>query len=519
MTKEMLEKIKMAVEDGALNRFLGHTYRGVQLPPLGENLASSRNLVTLDTRFSTNVYQKQPLVSANMLDLTESRMAIRQALEGGLGIIHRFGPPDHQASEAAITKRAHNFLIENPYTIKPAATISEARNLMGQLGIGSLLVRDDSGKLIGLLTQRDVRFVPDEELVEDHMTERKTGKEKRGGRYLVVATIDEVLSIDQIIAKLKKHKVKKLPVVNADNFIVGLVSAKDIERLQKYPLANLDRKGNLVVGAAIGAVGDFIERSQELAKKNVDVIVMDVTSPNSTTVKNAIREFRRKLGDYELAVGNIGTSEQAHALIQEGVQGLKIGLGPGGPCTTRLATGIGVEQLYAIPEVYWNLQVKYSYKPEQIPPLCADGNIRAGCDIVHALIAGASTVMVGTLFAGTEETPGEFYEKPEGRYKYYRGMASIEAAVARFTAMGADDPIAEAMKKSPEGIPKEVKVRGSVSAVIHNLLGGVRSGISHRGVLSLEDFKKQNPFDFETGFHILSPEAQRESYLRQEIEE
>lgn len=497
-----------------LSRFRGLTYRNVLLPPLGENNADSRNSITLDTRFSKNIILKQPLVSANMLDVTESKMAIALSLEGGIGIIQRFGPLDRQAQEVATTKRAHNFLIEDPYTIQSIATIGEARNMMGQHKVGSLLVKDSTGKLAGLLTQRDVRFVHDMELVEDHMTEKKTGKEKRGEKYLIVATLNEVLSANQVIDKLKKYKIKKLPVVDADNFAVGLISAKDIERLQQYPLANLDQRGNPIVGAAIGAVGDFIERAQELKKKNVDVIVMDVTSANSTAVKKAVREFRRQLGDYELMVGNIGTSEQAHALIQEGIQGLKIGIGPGGPCTTRLSTGIGVPQLFAILEIYWNLIARHNYKSEEIPPLCADGNIRAGCDIVHALIAGASSVMIGTLFAGTEETPGESYEKTEGRYKRYAGMASIDAAIERFNALGSEDPIAEALKKAPEGIPLEVRVGGSVKTVIRNLLGGIRSGISHRGVLSLAEFKSQNPLDLETGFTILSDTARDESYKR-----
>lgn len=496
-----------------LNRFRGKTYRDVLLPPKGENPANSREVVALNTRFSTNVQLKQPLVSANMLDVTESKMAIAQSLEGGIGIIHRFCPPDRQAQEVGITKRAHNYLIEDPYSIQVSAKISEARNMMNKYKVGSLLVKNAESRLAGLITQRDVRFVTDNELVEKHMTPRKPGKEKRGG--LVVATSYEASFVDQIVEKLKQHKIKKLPVVDGNDFVVGLISAKDIERLRQYPLANLDQKGNLVVGATIGAIGDFIERAQELINKNVDVIVMDVTSANSTSVKTAIRKFRHIFGDHELVVGNIGTAEQADALIKEVVQGLKIGVGPGGPCTTRLSTGIGISQLYAILEIYWALITKYGYQPEQIPPLCADGNIRAGCDIVHALLAGASSVMIGTLFAGTEETPGESYEKPDGRYKRYAGMASIEAAIERYAAMGYEDPIAEALKKAPEGIPQEVKVKGSVKTIVITLLGGVRSGISHRGVLNLKDFKKQNPLDAETGFFILSPAAKEESYRRE----
>ncbi|HEY4506921.1 MAG TPA: IMP dehydrogenase [Candidatus Paceibacterota bacterium] len=495
-----------------LSRFRGKTFRDVLLPPLGENIAGSRSGVALDTKFSVNVALKQPLVSANMLDVTESKMAIKMALEGGLGVIHRFIPPDQQADQVASAKRAHNFLIENPICIGYKDSVGAARNIMEQHGIGSLLVLDFNGKLDGILTQRDIRFVPEKDCVSAHMTKRIYVPGYDRGN-LIVSNLQEVSSAADIIQKLIRHKIKKLPVVDSNNYVRGLISAKDIERLGQYPLANLDSKGNLIVGAAIGAVGDYIERAQELKKRNVDVIVMDVTSANSSSVKNAIREFRRRLGNYELVIGNIGSSEQAHALMREDVQGLKIGIGPGGPCTTRLATGIGVPQLFAILEIYWNLYIS-NHMNEEIPPLCADGNIRSGVDVVHALLAGASSVMLGTVFAGTEETPGKDYDKPDGRYKLYRGMASQEAAIERFTAAGFDDPVAEAIKKSPEGIPTEVKVKGSVSRVISDLLGGVRAGISHRGVLSLEDLKKQNPFDEQTGFQILSDAARAESYDR-----
>lgn len=488
-----------------LRKFSGATFKDVLLPPLGKNLASSRysGEISLATRFSTNIPLRQPLVSANMIDVTESKMAISCALTGGLGIYHRFCQPDRQAKGVRDTKRAHNFIIKNPYCIRPTTLVGEARNIMQTRGVDGLLVSDDENRLVGILTKVDIRWEDDGLAVEHRMTRRP-----------YIAQENHIKSPSDAIRLFKEHKIKKLPIVGKNRVIKGLVTAKDVERLQHYPMANLDKNGNLIVGATIGAIGDYLERAQELKKVNVDVLVMDVTSAHSASVEKAIKALRRTIGNYELIVGNAGSSEQANFLIEQGVQGIKIGIGPGGPCTTRLSTGIGVSQLFAVLETFWNLVFKYNYKPENIPPLCADGNIRTGGDINYALLAGASSVMIGTLFAGTEETPGQTYEKEDGLYKRYVGMASIEAAIARATATGIEDPVMEALKKAPEGISREVKIKGSVENVIYNLLGGVKSGISHRGVLSLAEFKMQNPLDVETGFQLLHTAAQRESFER-----
>lgn len=489
------------------------SYGEVSLPDKGVNPAESRSAVSLKTKFSQNIGLNQPIVSANMMDITESEMAIACAFLGGIGIVHRFCLIDYQGREVKKTKRAHNFLIPNPYSIQPRSPIGDARNMMSQHKVGSLLVKDNNGKLAGLLTQRDIRFVDERELVEDHMTPRRPGKERRGN--LVVATHDETLDVRKVIERLKQHKVKKLPVVDIHNFVVGLISAKDIEHLQKYPLANLDRGGNLIVGAAIGTVGDYLERAQELKKAGADVLVLDVTSACSNVVEKAIPELRKKIGDHELVVGNIDSSYQAEFLINLGVQGIKIGVGPGHQCTTRLATGAGAPQLYTVIENYWNLQAQYGRKPEEIPPLCADGGVRYGKDVRHALLGGAHSVMIGTLFAGTKETPGQTYSESGKEMKRVRGMASLEALIARYQAEGVADPVGEALKKSPEGKDEKVEVKGSVENIINDLLGGVRSGISRRGVLTLEEAKVQcNPFDFRYGFVRLSEAGQRESYDR-----
>lgn len=489
------------------------SYEDVSLPDKGINPAESRSTVSLETKFSKNITLNQPIVAANMMDITESNMAIINAFLGGLGIIHRFCPIYYQAQEVRKTKRAHNFLISDPYSVQSRSTIGEARGIMSEHKVGSLVVKDESGRLAGLLTQRDVRFVDDNELAEDHMTPRKPGKNRMGN--LVVASHHETLYVKDVIKILKQYKVKKLPVVDNDNFVIGLISAKDIEHLQKYPLANLDRGGNLVVGAAIGAVGDYLERAQELIKAGADVLVLDVTSACSKIVETAILELRKRIGDYELVVGNVDSSYQAEFLINLGVQGIKIGVGPGQQCTTRLATGAGSPQLYSVIETRWNLEARYKRKTDEIPPLCADGGIRYGKDIRHALLGGADSVMVGTLFAGTKETPGPIYSEGGKEWKRIRGMASIEALIARYQAKGADDPVGEALKKIPEGKDDKVEVKGSVEDIINELLGGVRSGISRRGSLTLKQAKEEcNPFDSQYGFVRLSGAGQKESYKR-----
>ncbi|MBI2627105.1 MAG: IMP dehydrogenase [Parcubacteria group bacterium] len=501
----MNETINKSNYNKLLEKFSGVTYGGVIVPPKGINIAESRSMVSLATKFSKNIDLKIPLVSANMLDITESEMAIAMAFLGGIGVIHRFCPVNFQADEIRKVKRAHNFIINDPYKITPDRKLSEAKELMKKHDVGSLLVHNGKNKLLGILTKRDIRFVDYVSKVKDRMTP-----------FSKLVTAGPKVTLEQIMQKFIKTKVKKLPLVDGKRNILGLVTSKDALRLQKHPDATLDPTGRLRVGAAIGAVGDYLERSQELKKAGVDVIVLDVTSCHSKIVEKAVKEFHKKLGDTELVVGNIGTSQQADFLIKLGVDGIKIGVGPGGACTTRRNTGIGVPQLYAIMETYYGLRFKYGWKEKDIPPLNADGNIRYGADILYALLAGASSVMTGTMLSGTQDTPGSIYTKEDGRkFKRFRGMASTEALISRYESEGIDDPIAEALKKSPEGLDREVEIRGSVEDVVRNLIGGVRSGISHRGVLSLDHVKRQfDPFNSETGFQILSESARRESYER-----
>ncbi|MDP3954066.1 MAG: IMP dehydrogenase [bacterium] len=492
-----------------LYQFKGIAYRGIEVPPMGKNIAKSRNSISLKTRFSRKITMNQPIVTANMLDITESKMLEKAALLGGLGIMHRFCEIDKQIKEIEKAKRAHNFVIKRPYQIDAWKTVGEARAIMTRHNVGSLLVRDKSCCLSGILTVRDIKMEQDSE----HVCNRMTPTEK-----LIVFKHGEDQSIESITRKFKETKIKHYPIVDDDNKIKGLICVKDVFKLREYPFANIDQNGQLVVGAAIGAVGDYLERAQELIKAGANVIVIDITSGYSTQMEKAIKEFRKKFGEFQLVAGNIGTSEQARGIIEfseGGIDGLKIGLGPGGVCTTRMNTGIGVIQFYAVLEIYWGLIFKYGYKPENIPPLCADGNIRCGADVSHALMAGSDSIMGGTIFSATKETPGMPYPKEDGEYKKMRGMASTEALAERYEAEGFDDPMGEALKKSPEGMEREVKIKGSVENIINKLNGGLRSFISHRGALSLEEAKHNfNPFCQEYGFTILKESGIKESYER-----
>ena len=428
--------------------FIGKTYGDVLIPPYGQNIAESRKDISLRTKFSKNTPMNQPIVSANMLDVTESEMAIACSLNGGLGVIHRFCPIDFEAEEIKKVKRAQNFIIHDPYKIKPSARIAKARDVMRKHNINSLLVYEEPNRLVGILTERDMRFRSDNDPVANRMTPRKDLRLLREGD---IPSEDSPEALARVTEIFSQTKLKKLPIVSTTDEIKGLICSKDVVKREKYNIANVDSAGRLVVGAAIGAVGDYLERAEELVKAGTDVLVIDVTSCHSVVVEKAIREVRKKLGSIELVVGNAGTSEQANFLIRLGVDGIKIGIGPGGLCTTRMSTGIGVPQLFAVMEIYWNLIYKYNHHPDNIPPLCADGNIHCGADIFHALMAGASSVMMGSLLAATKETPGTIYPKEDGEYKRIRGMASREALVARYEADGEAYPIAKAMEKNATG--------------------------------------------------------------------
>lgn len=317
------------------------------------------------------------------------------------------------------------------------------------------------------------------------------------------------ISIEEARKLFKKHKVEQIPLVDKNKVVKGLISAKDREITEKFPLANLDKNGRLIVGAAIGATGDFLERAAELIKAKVDVIVIDINNGYSSVMDKAIKKFRQKFPDQELIIGNVGTPEAVIEYTRMGVDGIKIGIGPGGACTTRSITGVGIPQLQAIIESYWIPVIKGELEEEQIPPLIADGGIRCGRHIVLALLAGASSVMIGTLFAGAEETPGKIIYIDDEKFKIYRGEASLEIMLNKAELEGENDPFEKVRLRAPEGTQKKVKVKGSVDEIVLKLRKEIKASISRQGFDSLKEAKEK--INIATDFILLSESAKRES--------
>jgi IMP dehydrogenase len=388
--------------------------------------------IDLSSRFSEHLTLKHPIVSANMDTITRSAMAIVQAEEGGLGIIDRGfrgGDIAAQVREVEIVKRTQHGVIPDPYTIAPDTSLAEAIRTMERSGVGTLVVVDGSHKLKGLLTTRDVRFADRQQKVSSRMTPLER---------LVTCEADTPLEAAQRV--MMERKIKKLPLVDQQGKLFGLITAKDIVKQARLPLATRDAQGRLRVGAAIGAKGDFLERAAELIRAGVDVLVIDIAHGHSVVMAAAIEAFRARFGDFEMIAGNVATAEGARYLAERGVNGIKVGIGPGGGCTTRLNTNFGVPQLQALVECRTAVGPKI--------PLIADGGIRRDGGVIEALLFGGDAVMLGNAFAGTTETPGDTVTKavvlPESQkvvrvpFKVFRGMASIGAMVDRMDVEDAD---------------------------------------------------------------------------------
>jgi IMP dehydrogenase len=462
--------------------------------------------IDLSSRLSEHLTLKHPLVSANMDTITRSAMAIVQAEEGGIGIIDRGfrgGDIASQVREVEIVKRTQHGVIPDPYTISPRASLRDAVRTMETSGVGTLVVVDGSRKLKGLLTARDVRFVGSQQEV----AERMTPLEK-----LVVHEGD--ISLDEAEQLMVERKIKKLPLVDRSGVLLGLITARDITHQKRLPFATRDPQGRLRVGAAIGAKGDYLERAAELIRAGVDVLVIDIAHGHSTVMAKAIESFRAKFGDFEMIAGNVATIEGARYLAERGVNGIKVGIGPGGGCTTRLNTNFGVPQLQAL--------VECRTAAGTTIPLIADGGIRRDGSIIEALLFGGDTVMLGNAFAGTAETPGETVHKsvvlPESQkvvrvpFKVFRGMASIGAMVDRLDVEDADTMDVEAL--GAEGLEVSVPLRGPVRPVIAGMIKHLCSSISYGGARNLAELKKmfwENPDAY---MIKLSASARRESYER-----
>jgi len=465
------------------------------------------SVIDLSCRFSTHITLKRPLVSANMDTVTRAPMAIVQAEEGGIGIIDRGfrnGDIEPQVREVAKVKRMQHIIIRDPYSVTPETPLADAVALMRRRRAGTLVVIDAARTLKGLLTERDVRFVNTREgTVASRMTPVAALITGQGELTLKVA---EDLMV--------QRKVKKLPLVDTNGTLIGLITAKDIHRQERLPFATRDAHGRLMVGAAIGATGDFIERAAELLKAHVDVIVIDIAHGHSIVMGKAIDTFKHSFPDVELVAGNVATAEGVTFLAERGVNAVKVGIGPGGGCTTRLTTSFGVPQLQAMYESRVGAGDEV--------PLIADGGIKRHGAILEALLFGGDTVMLGSMFAGTEETPGEVVQKsvvlPDQQrsvkvpFKVLRGMASIQAIRDRLDVE--DEDVVDMESIGAEGTEVSVPARGSVRPIIHDILKHLCSSISYGGAGSLAELKKTFREDPMRYLIKLSSSAKRESYER-----
>lgn len=449
----------------------GLTFDDVLLLPAKSGvLPKEADTSTLLTR---NIPINIPVVSAAMDTVTEAELAIAIAREGGIGIVHRAMSPERQRTEVDKVKKSESGMILDPITIPPDAPLSEAFALMQKYRISGVPVTEN-GKLIGIITNRDLRFETQfSKKVSLVMTKEK----------LITARVGTTLEKAQGI--LHQYKIEKLPIVDKKNNLKGLITIKDIEKRKKYPNACKDRVGRLRVGAAVGTGDDAVYRAGLLVKAGVDVIVIDTAHGHTSAVIATLRTLKKNF-DVDIVAGNIATSEAARDLIKAGADGLKIGIGPGSICTTRIIAGAGVPQITAIKSCY---EVAKKYKV----PLIADGGVKYSGDITKALAAGAQSVMIGSLFAGTDESPGEIVLLQGRSYKVYRGMGSIGAM-----EQGAKDRYFQAGVKSaklvPEGVEGRVPYKGALAQSIHQLIGGLRSGMGYCGCMNLSELRRKARF-------------------------
>ncbi len=449
---------------------LGLTFDDVLLLPAMSSVMPRQTVI--QTRLTAKITLNIPLISAAMDTVTESGLAIAMAREGGLGIIHRAMPAHQQALEIAKVKKHESGVITNPVTISPEETLGDALELMSKHGISGLVVVS-RGKLAGILTNRDVRFEKD--------LNKKVASVMTSG----VVTARVGISLDQAEVLLHKHRIEKLPLVDKDGRLKGLITTRDMMNTKDYPDACKDKAGRLRVGAAIGAGEAAIERAGELVKAGADVLSLDSAHGHSANVLKTLKEVKRRYG-VEVIAGNVATYEGALALIKAGADAIKVGIGPGSICTTRIISGVGVPQLTAISECR-RAAAKYGI------PIIADGGIKFSGDITKAIAAGADCVMLGTLLAGTQEAPGDIILFHGRSYKAYRGMGSVGAMEA-----GSKDRYGQAgvekEKLVPEGIEGQVPFKGYVADIVHQLTGGLRSGLGYCGCKDLAELRKKARF-------------------------
>lgn len=443
----------------------GVTFDDVLLIPAYSEVTP--NMVSLSGRFSRNIPLNIPFVSAAMDTVTEAELAIAIAREGGIGVIHKNMSIAAQAAQVRKVKRAESGMIYDPITISKDQTVGEALQLMHDNRIGGIPVVDADNKLIGIVTNRDLRFQTDMDMAIDNVMTKEN---------LVTTNRTDLASAANI---LLKNKIEKLPVVDDEGHLLGLITYRDITKVQDYPMACKDSKGRLRVAAGVGVTSDTLDRVKALVEADVDAVVIDTAHGHSANVANTLKKVKEAYPALDVVVGNIATGEAAKHLIEAGADGVKVGIGPGSICTTRIVAGVGVPQLSAIFEV---AKVAHQYDV----PVIADGGLRYSGDVVKALAAGGDCVMMGSMFAGVEESPGETIIYNGRKFKAYRGMGSVEAMEAGSKDRYFQSEKADSSKFVPEGIVARVPYKGTLSETIYQLTGGLRSGMGYCGAKDID---------------------------------
>ncbi|MHB8839696.1 MAG: IMP dehydrogenase [Gemmatimonadaceae bacterium] len=448
------------------------TFDDVLLSP-AHSLAHPKDVDTA-SRFTRGIPLNVPLVSAAMDTVTESEMAIAMARAGGIGVLHKNMSIDRQAAEVDRVKRSESGMILHPITLAPDANLREAVAMMAKFRISGVPIVDASGKLVGIITNRDLQF---ERELDRPIREAMTSKQ--------LITAPQGTTLDEAERILGKHRIEKLPVVDDAGKLIGLITVKDIHKRRQYPGSNKDQHGRLRVAAAVGAAGDFLERARALVDAGVDVIILDTAHGHSEGVLQATAAVRQAFPDVQLVAGNVATREATAALVERGVDAVKVGVGPGSICTTRVVAGVGVPQLTAIID---------AVEGANGVPVIADGGIKYSGDIVKALAAGASSVMMGSMLAGTEESPGESFLLEGRRFKMIRGMGSLSAMQDGSADRYFQDGELGAKKLVPEGIEGRVPYKGPVGDVLFQMIGGLRSGMGYVGCENIEALRTRPTF-------------------------
>jgi len=462
---------------------VGLTFDDVLLVPKFSEVRSRKD-ADISTRFSRRIRLTIPLVSANMDTVTESTMAIAMARLGGIGVIHRFLSVDEEVAEVLKVKRSEGVVIEDPITLGPDGTVKEAWDIIRERDIGGIVVVDHARRVLGLLTRRDITLEEDmDRKVKTVMTPRRD-----------LITAPKGVTLEQARRILHENKVEKLPLVDRNGKLAGLITSKDIMKRRQFPSATKDAKGRLRVAAAVGVKGDHMARSRRLLDAGADALVVDIAHGHSSYAIDTVRGIKKELGDVEVVAGNVATARGALDLIKAGADAVKVGVGSGSICVTRVVTGSGVPQLTAIMD-------SAAGASDSDVPIIGDGGIRNPGDVTKALAAGASTVMIGSLFAGTEESPGPTILRDGVRYKLTRGMASLAATLDRRVRKSGpggpreDELIEEVIEESvPEGVEGLIPYKGRVDEVVKQLVGGLRSGMSYSGAHTLRELRRKAEF-------------------------